>query len=134
MRNAGVRGLVCWAAVLSVMVALGAQAGEKREKKKPAGPRKARVTGVVKATKNDEGDITAVTITTAKGTAVPVSLEEGKGAEMGKEMDGKKVQAVGTVAKQGDQRVLTVLEYKEPPVREKKEPRKPRKPNKPKDE
>jgi len=84
---------------------------------------------MVKATKNDDGDISAVTITTAKGTTFGVNLDEGKGADLGKEMDGKKATAIGTIAKTNGKRTITVASYKEWAPRRKK----PKKVGKPKD-
>jgi len=112
MKRTVVTGLALWVAALGLMLVAGADAAEKREKK-PAVPRKTRIVGMVKATKNDDGAITAVTLTTSKGTEVAVDLEEGKGKDMGKELDGKKALATGTVKKQDGKRILTVLEYKE---------------------
>ena len=113
MKRTVVTGLALWVAALGLMLVAGVDAAERRERKKPAGPRKTRIVGMVKATKDDDGKITAVTLTTSKGTEIAVNLEEGKGKEMGAELDGKKALATGTVKKQDDKRILTVLEYKE---------------------
>ena len=127
MKRTVVAGLALWVAALGLMLVAGADAGEKRERKKPAGPRKTRVVGIVKATKDDDGNITAVTLTTSKGTEIAVDLEEGKGKDMGAELDGKKALATGTIKKEGDKRTMTVLDYKEWTPRKKK-PRKPKEP------
>ena len=116
---------VCLAVCASTVLAEG-----KRERKKATGPKKYRITGTVKATKNDDGDITAVTITTAKGTPYGVNLDEGKGSDLGKDMDGKKAIAIGTISKRDGKRIVTVASYKEWTPRRKK----PKKPDKPNDE
>lgn len=104
---------VLWAAALCVMLGAGmAQAADPPTKKKGGKPKRYRVSGTVSVTKDDEGKITAATITTTKGTLYQVDLQKGKGEALAKTMDGKKVHAVGVITKEEDKRTITVSSFK----------------------
>ena len=120
-------GMIAFCLALCASTAL---AEGKKQRKKGDGPKKYRITGTVKATKNDDGAITAVTVTTAKGTQYGVNLDDGKGSDLGKDMDGKKAVVIGTISKRDGKRTVTVASYKEWTPKQKK----PKKPEKPKDD
>jgi len=90
--------------VAALMMAPMALAGEK------AADKKVDAVGVVKATKDQEGKVTDVKLMTAEG-AFTVALE-GKGADLAK-MDGKSVEAIGTVTERNGAKVLNVQNFKE---------------------
>ena len=77
----------------------------------PAEPEKVTVTGVVGVTRSDEGDITAVMVTT-EDAAYMVTLDE-NGMELGEEMEGKEVEVTGVVTEKDDMQWITVESYKE---------------------
>lgn len=66
----------------------------KEETPPPAGQ---EIVGLVKAMKDAEGMVLAVTLTAPKGTEYAVAIDGGKGRELGDKMDGKKVVARGVV-------------------------------------
>ncbi len=68
------------------------------------------VTGAVSVEKDDDDNVTAVTLT-ADGTAYKVVLD-GKGKKLA-DLDGKNVEAKGTVEDKDGAKWLTVSEYKE---------------------
>jgi hypothetical protein len=72
-----------------------------------------KISGVVEVVKDETGEVTAVTLKdTSKDPAVVYSVKlEGKGADL-KTMEGQKVDVTGTVAKEGDDNVLTVKSVK----------------------
>ena len=110
------KSLVFFGAVLAlVFVANVVTAAEEQ-------PPQVTVTGVVGVVKNDEGAVTAVTITVDLKTMYMVVLDD-KGKELGQKMVGQKVTATGSVAKKGEEQWITVTEYKEvpPPPPEPKE-------------
>ncbi len=102
----GMLGTVLAAAVLGLFAA-SAVLGEDA----PAEPQKVTVTGVVSVTRSDDGDITAVMVTT-KEAAYMVTLDE-NGKELGTEMEGKEVEATGVVTEKDDMKWITVESYKE---------------------
>lgn len=77
----------------------------------PAEPEKVTITGVVSVTRSDEGDITAVMVTT-KEAAYMVTLDE-KGMELGEEMENKDVEVTGVVSEKDEMKWITVESYKE---------------------
>jgi hypothetical protein len=70
-----------------------------------------KVQGLVSVTKDANGAITAVTLTTAEGAVYNVTLDE-NGMKLGKEMADKKVEAEGTVAQKDGAEWITVVSYK----------------------
>jgi len=81
----------------------------KQETPYPAGQ---EIVGLVKAMKDAEGMVLAVTLTAPKGTEYRVDINGGKGRELGDKMDGKKVVARGVVTrteKPGDKWVVVEI-------------------------
>lgn len=131
MTKLRIAGLALAVATVWLMVAGDALAADKKERAKPKGPRKTRVVGTVKATKEkvkvggeEQEKITAVSLSTSKGTEIAVAIDEGQGMQLGEQLDGKKAMATGTWKKDGDKRVLVVESFKEAVD---KKPRKPKK-------
>jgi hypothetical protein len=77
----------------------------------PAEPEKVTITGMVSVTRNDDGGITAVMVTT-KEASYMVTLDE-KGMKLGEEMEGKEVEVVGVVIEEDEVKWITVESYKE---------------------
>jgi hypothetical protein len=73
---------------------------------------KVTLTGQVTVTEDDDFNVTDVTLKGTDGKTYSVTLDE-KGKKLGIEMDGAKVQVVGTVAEKGGKMWLTVMSYKE---------------------
>jgi len=73
-------------------------------------PKRFRTTGLVRATKDAAGRLTAVTIRDDGGPLYHVTLDK-KGLALGAEMDGEKTRATGVVSKKGDETWLTVRAY-----------------------
>ncbi|MFC1672190.1 hypothetical protein ACFL01_03540 [Planctomycetota bacterium] len=69
------------------------------------------ITGTVTVVKDEDNNITDVTLST--DDAVYTIALDAKGKKLGEAMDGKKVEAKGTVEETDDGKVLTVTEYKE---------------------
>jgi len=74
------------------------------------GQAKGLIAGTVSATEDDDGNITAVTLTTGDGAVYRVALDA-KGSKLGEEMDGQKVEVRGTVTEKGSERWLTVAAF-----------------------
>jgi flagellar basal body-associated protein FliL len=70
-----------------------------------------KVQGLVSVTKDANGDITAVTLTTKDGVVYNVTLDE-NGKKLGEEMANKKVEIEGTVAEKDGAKWITVQSYK----------------------
>jgi flagellar basal body-associated protein FliL len=79
------------------------------EEKAPA--ESVKVQGLVGVTNDANGDITAVTLTTADGVVYNVTLDE-NGKKLGDEMADKKVEVEGTVAEKDGAKWITVQSYK----------------------
>jgi hypothetical protein len=69
-----------------------------------------KVQGLVGVTKDADGVITAVTLTTADGTVYNVTLDE-NGMMLGEEMADKKVEVEGAVSEKDGQKCITVQSY-----------------------
>jgi hypothetical protein len=69
-----------------------------------------KVQGLVSVTKDVDGSITAVTLTTAEGAVYNVMLDE-NGTKLGTEMADKNVVVEGAVAEQDGQKTITVISY-----------------------
>jgi uncharacterized protein YpmS len=80
------------------------------------------VKGQVSVTKNKEGNITAVYITTKSSVKYSVTLDA-KGKELGEKMASKTVEAQGTTKTKNGQKWLTVENYNEVQKAAKQSPR-----------
>ena len=92
--------LIAGAALLSAVCFAGEEAAAESTK----------VQGLVSVTKDADGAITAVTLTTAEGAVYNVTLDE-NGMKLGEEMADKNVEVEGTVAEQEGQETITVISY-----------------------
>jgi len=91
-------------ALILGLVLTNAWAGEKKAKE-------VTLTGTVSVVKDDDDNITAVSLT-ADGEAYTVVLDS-KGKKLGEDMDGKNVEVKGTVEEEDGNKMLKVSEYKE---------------------
>lgn len=89
--------------------------GETPKQAPPAQPKEVKLEGTVSVVKDANNVITAVKLTTAI-SAYEVVLNE-KGLELGKTMDGKKVEVEGTIQHKDGQKLIDIKSFK--PVEEK---------------
>jgi hypothetical protein len=87
--------------------ALAADANQPKESKKD---KQAVVIGTVSVVKDKDGNITGVTVVKGQSETYQITLDA-TGKELGKEMDGKKVKAIGTLEVKEGVKWLTVKKF-----------------------
>ncbi len=73
---------------------------------------KQTVTGTVSVVQDDDGKPTDVKLKSNEGNTYAIKLDE-NGKKIGKEMNGKKIQAIGNVTDEDGKKVMVVESYKE---------------------
>jgi hypothetical protein len=94
---------LAWVGAVGLLALTAACSNEKAPKE---------YSGPIAATKDKTGKITGVTLTTAKGRVYSIVLDE-KGKALGEKLHGKRAIVTGVSAKEGEQRLLTVVEFRE---------------------
>lgn len=103
------------ALVLSLLagIALAKDANQpKQEPNKPAVSKTETIVGSVAVTKDKDGKITEVKLTSRRAGEYMVVLDA-KGLELGGKLDGKRARVEGTVETKGTVKWLTVKQYSE---------------------
>ncbi|MBN1670043.1 MAG: hypothetical protein JXR37_03375 [Kiritimatiellae bacterium] len=107
--------LLIWAVagVMAINAVAAEEGGQPKKKKKEGDPgKKVTLVGTVKAVKDEEGKLKSITLVVSEKEKYNVAKNP-KGQKLAEEMNGKKVEVKGVLAKQKEKEILRVNSYKE---------------------